>query len=69
MDTRVRFAGRYGLTSQIRPPRSKISSLTSMNNQKYMDAFDHDVVKRKADFLRKVADVYEASVVVNVSIA
>jgi hypothetical protein len=30
-----------------------------MNDCKYMDAFDHDVVKRKADFLRKVAHVYE----------
>ncbi|KAG7387156.1 hypothetical protein PHYPSEUDO_014676 [Phytophthora pseudosyringae] len=28
-----------------------------MNDQKYMDAFDHNVVKRKADFLRKVAQV------------
>ncbi|KAG2759957.1 hypothetical protein JG687_00010101 [Phytophthora cactorum] len=28
-----------------------------MNDQKYMDAFDHDVTKRKADFLHKVAQV------------
>ncbi|ETM32731.1 hypothetical protein L914_19933 [Phytophthora nicotianae] len=28
-----------------------------MNKHKYMDAFDHDVVKRKADFLHKVAQV------------
>ncbi|KAG3102279.1 hypothetical protein PI124_g14458 [Phytophthora idaei] len=30
---------------------------TTMNDQKYMDAFDHDVTKRKADFLHKVAQV------------
>ncbi|KAF1783513.1 Creatinase/Aminopeptidase P/Spt16, N-terminal [Phytophthora cactorum] len=28
-----------------------------MSDQKYMDAFDHDVTKRKADFLHKVAQV------------
>ncbi|KAK1944244.1 hypothetical protein P3T76_004156 [Phytophthora citrophthora] len=28
-----------------------------MNNHKYMDAFDHDIVKRKADFQHKVAQV------------
>eukprot|EP00644_Phytophthora_capsici_P012101 jgi/Phyca11/15296/fgenesh1_pg.PHYCAscaffold_12_\ len=30
---------------------------TSMNSHKYMDAFDHDIVKRKADFQHKVAQV------------
>ncbi|KAE9300665.1 hypothetical protein PR003_g22705 [Phytophthora rubi] len=29
----------------------------SMNDLKYMDAYDHDIVKRKADFERKVAAV------------
>ncbi|KAF4316516.1 hypothetical protein G195_010033 [Phytophthora kernoviae 00238/432] len=28
-----------------------------MNDLKYMDAYDHDLSKRKADFLRKVADL------------
>ncbi|KAG1687185.1 hypothetical protein DVH05_005352 [Phytophthora capsici] len=28
-----------------------------MNSHKYMDAFDHDIVKRKADFQHKVAQV------------
>ncbi|KAE9106096.1 hypothetical protein PF006_g21449 [Phytophthora fragariae] len=52
----IRNCSRLKLKEQLCKTERKISSM-SMNDLKYMDAYDYDIVKRKADFERKVAAV------------